>query len=50
MKISDFLAPSQVQINLRVSDKAQLIRELGQRAAPATGLSTDTIVAALTQR
>ncbi|MBV8791078.1 MAG: PTS sugar transporter subunit IIA [Pseudolabrys sp.] len=50
MKISDFLAPSHVQIDLRVSDKAHLIRELAQRAAAPAGLSADTIVAALAQR
>ena len=50
MKISDFLAPSHVQIDLRVSDKTQLIRELAQRAAPAAGLNPETIVAALAQR
>ncbi len=50
MMISDFLAPSHVQIDLRVSDKTQLIRELARRAAPAAGLGVDTIVAALMQR
>jgi PTS system nitrogen regulatory IIA component len=50
MKISDFLAPSRVQIDLRVSDKTKLIRELAQRAAGAAGLSADAIVAALAQR
>jgi len=50
MKISDFLAPSHVQIDLRASDKAQLMRELAQRAAGPAGLSADTIIAALTQR
>jgi nitrogen PTS system EIIA component len=50
MKISDFLAPSHVQIDLRVSDKTKLMHELAQRAAGVAGLSADTIVAALAQR
>ena len=50
MKISDFLAPSHVQIDVRAADKTQLIRELAQRAAGPTGLSAETIVAALAQR
>jgi nitrogen PTS system EIIA component len=50
MKISDFLAPSHVQIDLRASDKTQLIRELAQRAAGSAGLSADAITAALAQR
>jgi nitrogen PTS system EIIA component len=50
MKISDFLAPSDVQIDVRASDKTQLMRELAQRAAAAGGLSADAIIAALAQR
>ncbi len=50
MQISDFLAPSHVQIDVRASDKAQLIRDLAQRAAGSAGLSADTIITALTQR
>ena len=50
MKISDFLAPSDVQIDVRASDKTQLIRELAQRAGNAVGLGADAIVAALAQR
>jgi PTS system nitrogen regulatory IIA component len=50
MKISDFLAPSNVQIDVRASDKTQLIRELAQRAAGSAGLAADAIIAALAQR
>jgi nitrogen PTS system EIIA component len=50
MKISDFLAPSHVQIEVRASDKAQLIRDLAQRAAAPAGLAADAIISALSQR
>ena len=50
MKISEFLAPSNVLIDLRASDKAQLIRDIAQRAAGAAGLSAEAIVSALSQR
>ncbi len=50
MQISDFLAPSHVEIDVRASDKAHLIRDLAQRAAGSAGLSADTIITALTQR
>jgi PTS system nitrogen regulatory IIA component len=50
MKISDFLSPSHVQIDLRASDKAHLLRDLAQRAAASAGLAADVISAALSQR
>jgi len=50
MKISEFLAPSNVLIDVRVSDKAQLIREIAQRAAGPAGLPADAILSALAQR
>ena len=50
MKISDFLAPSHVQIDVRASDKTQLMREVAERAAGGAGLSADAIIAALAQR
>jgi PTS system nitrogen regulatory IIA component len=50
MKISDFLAPANVQIDVRASDKPRLLRDLAQQAATSVGLTADTILAALSQR
>ena len=50
MKIKDFLAPSQVVIDLRASDKARLLDELARRAAAASGLDAQTIASALSKR
>jgi PTS system nitrogen regulatory IIA component len=50
MKISDFLAPSHVQIDVRASDKASLIGELAQRAAGPAGMPANAIASALSQR
>jgi nitrogen PTS system EIIA component len=50
MEIKDFLAPPQVVIDLRASDKARLLDELARRAAAASGLDAETIASALSKR
>jgi PTS system nitrogen regulatory IIA component len=50
MEIAEFIAPDRVALNLRVRDKAQLLQELARRAEPSSGLSADTILAALRSR
>jgi len=50
MKISDFLAPPHVQVDVRAPDKARLLRELAREAAGSVGLTADAILSALAQR
>jgi PTS system nitrogen regulatory IIA component len=50
MEIGAFTAPQSVIANLRVANKAQLLKELAKRAAAATGLNEGDILAALNDR
>ena len=50
MEIKNFLAPSQVMIDVRASDKLGLLQELARRAAPALGLAADVVTSALLKR
>lgn len=51
MKIADFIAPDRIVLDLRVRDKAQLLRELATRVeAVGGGGTSDTILAALQSR
>jgi nitrogen PTS system EIIA component len=50
MEIKDFLAPSQVMIDVRASDKVGLLQELARRAAPTVGLAADAVASALLKR
>jgi nitrogen PTS system EIIA component len=50
MKLSDLIAPENVVVGLRVADKAAALRTLSAKAAAATGLGADTILAALQKR
>ena len=50
MKISDFLAPANVQVDVRAPDKARLLGELAREAAGSVGLTADAILSALAQR
>jgi nitrogen PTS system EIIA component len=50
MEIRDFLSPMDVLVDARVSDKAQLLQELSQRAAAALGLPADLVAAAILKR
>ena len=47
MKIKDVIGPEQVEVGLRVSDKAQLLRELSHRAAAAVSIDQSVIHDAL---
>ena len=50
MKISDFLAPANAQIDVRAADKATLLRDLARQAATSIGLTADAVLSALSQR
>ena len=50
MKISDFLAPTNVQIDVRAPDKAKLLHDLARQAAASVGLAANAIDTALSQR
>jgi PTS system nitrogen regulatory IIA component len=50
MKIKDFLAPSDVAIDIPATDKAGLLNELARRAASALGLSADAVVNEIEKR
>ncbi len=50
MKISEFLSPANVQVDIRIPDKAKLLSDLAQRASASLGLTADVIIAALVQR
>jgi PTS system nitrogen regulatory IIA component len=50
MKISDFLASANVQIDVRAPDKPRLLRDLAQQAAGSVALTADAILSALLQR
>ncbi len=50
MKISDFLSPTDVMVDVRASDKRQLLRELAEKAASALNLSADHIFSELLKR
>jgi PTS system nitrogen regulatory IIA component len=51
MNIADFIAPDRIVLDLRVRDKAQLLRELATRAeAVGGGGTSDAILAALLSR
>jgi PTS system nitrogen regulatory IIA component len=50
MEIKDFLAPTQVVIDVRAADKIRLLRELAPRAAAALDLAADLVSNALLKR
>ena len=50
MKIPDFLSPSDTLLNIRASDKEQLLRELARKAAAKIKASEDDILSALLKR
>ena len=50
MKISEFLSPSETLVNIRVSDKEQLLQELACKAAAKLRVSEDEILSALLKR
>jgi len=50
MKISDFLSPSEALVNIRASDKEQLLQELAGMAASKVKLSEEEILSELLKR
>lgn len=50
MKISDFLAPTRVMIDVKASDKGRLLEQLSTEAAAATGLGADEVVREIAKR
>ena len=50
MKISDFLSPTEVLINIRAADKQQLLQELARRAAAVVNVPADRIASELLKR
>lgn len=50
MKISEFVSPADVTIDLRADSKAQLLRELAARAAAAAQLPVEDVIAAVLKR
>jgi nitrogen PTS system EIIA component len=50
MKISDFLSPADVILDVRASDKGRLLRELSAKAAVKTGLKEEDVLAQIAKR
>lgn len=50
MKISDFLVPAQIMIDVKANDKGRLLEQLSTEAAAATGLDTDEVVREIAKR
>jgi PTS system nitrogen regulatory IIA component len=50
MRIKDFLAPSDVAIEVRASDKASLLKDLAARAASALDLPADAVAREIEKR
>ena len=50
MKISDFLSPAHVMIDVRASDKRRLLEQLSTQAAAEAGLSGDIVVREVAER
>jgi PTS system nitrogen regulatory IIA component len=50
MKISDFLSPAHIMIDLRASDKGRLLEQLSAQAAAAVGLAAADVAREITNR
>ena len=50
MKISDFISPAQVMIDVKASDKVRLLEQLSTEAAAAIGLAADEVVREIAKR
>jgi PTS system nitrogen regulatory IIA component len=50
MDIKDFLTPADAIVDVRASDKAQLLKELSQRAASSVGLDAELVTAEILKR
>ena len=50
MKVSDFLVPAQIMIDVRANDKGRLLEQLSTEAAAAIGLDADDVVREIAKR
>src|SRR4249920_1400492 len=50
MKISDFLSPTKVMIDVKASDKSRLLEQLSTEAAAEAGLAADEVVREIAKR
>ena len=50
MKISDFLSPAEMMLDVRAKDKASLLRQLCTEAATKLGLNADEVVGQIAKR
>jgi PTS system nitrogen regulatory IIA component len=50
MKISDFLSPANVMLNIRASDKTQLLLQLSVLAATEVRMDTEAVTAQIAKR
>ncbi len=50
MKISDLLSPAEIIVDVRASQKGQLLRELAARAAASLGLPVEQVTSQLLKR
>jgi nitrogen PTS system EIIA component len=50
MKISDFLSPADVKLDVRESDKTRLLQQLSSQAAAKVGLNANEVSTQITQR
>ena len=50
MKISDFLSPAHVMIDVRASDKSRLLEQLSTQAAAEVGLAADEVMTEIAKR
>ncbi|MGO9358954.1 MAG: PTS sugar transporter subunit IIA [Xanthobacteraceae bacterium] len=50
MKISDFVSPAEVAVNVRADSKEQLLREMSARVAAAAGLNAGDVASAVLKR
>jgi PTS system nitrogen regulatory IIA component len=50
MKISDFLLPTDVMLDVRASDKTRLLRQLSTQAASEVGLDPDEVATQIARR
>ncbi|HEX2447180.1 MAG TPA: PTS sugar transporter subunit IIA [Methyloceanibacter sp.] len=50
MKISDFLSPADVMLDVKTANKGQLLQALSRRAATKAGLDADEVAALILKR
>jgi nitrogen PTS system EIIA component len=50
MKISDFLSPADIMVDVRASDKSRLLRQLSAQAAARVGLDEEDVSGPIAER